>query len=400
MAKEKTNKIIVFALVLALTGFVIATIYAPRPIDWTPSYSQKHTSPLGEKLVYKVLPTLFENQRIVSMHSSLTSFLEKEVPYCTNFIFITDRFFPDESDTKKLLEVVEAGNMVFLAAERLSPELMSQLDIELKNNSFRDPTHTNNFIQFNFTNRRLKTATGYSYKKAISNNFITSYDTLRTTVLGHNHIGKTNFIRIKFGEGYLFFNSNPMAFTNYHLLKEDNSEYIFKCLSYLPSTSTVWDEFNKPGSGEVVSELGYILNNPALRVAWYLLLLGVVIFFLFKGKRRQRAIPVVTPPANSTLEFVKTVGRLYFVKKDHKDIAQKRFVYFLDFLRTRYFVDTSHRGDEFMEEVSKKSGIQQPTVGALFKVAGNVEKAWHISQDELQQFNRHLEYFYTHCNEL
>lgn len=397
MAKKQSNKTLVFFLVLVFTVFVVVSVFAPKPVDWTSSYSQRHGRPLGERLVYSVLPDLFPRQNLVTMHTRLDDFLEETTPINTNFIYISDLFSPDSVETEKLFEVVEAGNMVFIAAERLAPDLMSRLNLQIQHSGALDPSVPRDSIQFNFANRRLNIAMGYWFKKAISNHYFTSYDTLRSTVLGYNQEGKTNFIRIKMGAGFIYLNSNPLAFTNYHLLSGNNSEYIFKCLSYLPVSSTVWDEHHKPGKAGVGSELGYILRNPSLRIAWYLLLIGVLVYFIFKGKRRQRPIPVEAPPRNNTLDFVETVGRLYFVNQDHKGIAQKRFVYFLDFLRTRYFVDTSKRDSQLIEEVAKKSGIPERTVAALFKVAGNLEKVRLISQEDLQQFNRQIEYFYKNC---
>ncbi len=331
------------------------------------------------------------------MHSRLEEFLEGTIPFNTNFIYITDQFLPDILEQKKIFEVIEAGNNVFVAAGRLSDSLQHELKIEIRRSVKQDNIITTDSISMNFTNRKIKTAWGYWYKNAISDNYFMKYDSAKTTVLGYNNEGKTNFIRIRVGEGFLYLNSNPLAFTNYHLLTKDHSEYIFKSFSYLPVGPTVWDEFYKPGKSGVVNEITYILKDPSLRIAWYILLLGVFLYFVLKGKRRQKAIPVITPQRNNTLEFVETVGRLYFVNHDHLGIAQKRFIYFLDFLRTKYYVDTSNRDSRLIEEVSRKSGIPERTVTALFRVAANLGKVKYISQEDLQQFNRQIEYFYKNC---
>lgn len=384
-------------LAIAFIAFVVVAVFAPKPVDWSLSFSKRHDRPLGNKLVYSVLPTLFPGQNLVTMHSKLNTFLEGTIPLNTNFIFITNRFYPDSVETSEIFKIIEAGNNVFVAAENFSPEFVKPIHLKQIVMPVMDFSLPIDSINFNYANRQLKTAFGYWFKKGINNNYITAYDSARTTVLGYNQDGKTNFIRIKIGEGYLYLNSNPTAFTNYQLLSGNNSEYIFKCLSYLPVASTVWDEYHKPGGMLVGSELAYILNDRALRLAWYILLFGVLVYFIFKGKRRQRVIPIVEPPKNTSLEFIETVGRLYFVKHDHRGIARKRFIFFLDYLRTRYFVDTSVRDGKLIEEVSKKSGIAERTVAALFKVAGNLEKVNYISQEDLQQFNRQIEYFYKNC---
>lgn len=397
MGKQKSNKTQTIFVTLALIAFVYVAVIAPKPVDWSLSYSKKHDIPLGEKLVFSVLPTLFPNQSIVTMHSRLNDFLEGTTPLNTNFVYITDSYNADAEETDKLFEVVTAGNNVFIGAEKFSNEIRERLNIDQKHSIHIDYSLLVDSVTFNYTNRGFNTANGYRFKRAISNNYFTSYDSTKTTVLGYNQLGKTNFIRVKIGDGFLYLNCNPLAFTNYHLLSGDNGEYIFKCFSYLPVSSTVWDEFYKPGKSRIGSELDYILNDPALRIAWYILLFGIFVYFVFKGKRKQMAIPVVTPPKNNALEFVETVGRLYFVKQDHKGIALKRYIYFLDFLRTRYYVDTSNRNSKLIEEVSKKSGIAERTVTALFRVADNLEKVRYISQEDLQQFNRQIEYFYKNC---
>lgn len=397
MAKQKSNKSLMVVLAIAFIAFVVVAVFAPKPVDWSLSFSKRHDRPLGNKLVYSVLPDLYPGQNLVTMHSKLNAFLEGTIPLNTNFIFITNRFNPDSVETSEILKIIEAGNNVFVAAEHFSPEFIKPIHLKQVVMPVMDFSLPIDSINFNYSNRQLKTAFGYWFKKGISNNYIAAYDSTRTTVLGYNQDGKTNFIRIKIGEGYLYLNSNPTAFTNYQLLSGNNSEYIFKCLSYLPVTSTVWDEYHKPGGMLVGSELAYILNDRALRMAWYILLFGVLVYFIFKGKRRQRVIPVVEPPKNTSLEFIETVGRLYFVKHDHRGIARKRFIFFLDYLRTRYFVDTSVRDSKLIEDVSKKSGIAERTVAALFKVAGNLEKVNYISQEDLQQFNRQIEYFYKNC---
>lgn len=397
MGKPNSNKTLLIVLFVALLGFVYVAIIAPKPVDWSLSFSKKHDIPLGEKLVYNVLPALFPNQSLITMHSRLEDFLEGTTPLNTNFIYIADGFNPDQAETNKLMEVVMAGNRVFIASQNFSEIFKTQLNLTLELAAPLDYSLPRDSISFNFANRKLKSDYGYWFSKAISNGYFASYDSTKTTVLGYNNSGKTNFIRIKHGEGFIYLNCNPLAFTNYQLLSKNNSEYIFKCLSYLPVTPTVWDEFYKPGKSAMGSELGYILNDRALRMAWYIMLLGVLLYFIFKGKRTQRPIPVVAPPKNTTLDFVETVGRLYFIKEDHKGIAQKRYIYFLDFLRTRYFVDTSIRDGKLIEELSKKSGISERTVSALLKVAGNLEKVRYLSQEDLQQFNRQLEYFYKNC---
>ena len=70
----------------------------------------------------------------------------------------------------------------------------------------------------------------------------------------------------------------------------------------------------------------------ALLTAIFALLLYVVL----EMRRKQRTIPVMTKPKNDSLEFVKTIGRLYHDKGDHKNLCRKMSAYFLEHVRNRY----------------------------------------------------------------
>ncbi|MBL0018352.1 MAG: hypothetical protein IPP17_18390 [Bacteroidetes bacterium] len=132
------------------------------------------------------------------------------------------------------------------------------------------------------------------------------------------------FIRIDMGEGSFYLHSVPLMFTNYFMVDPVNNQYISKALSFLPVQDVIWDEYFKPGKVKTDSPVGHLLEQPALRWAWILALAGVLLFMVFESKRKQRIIPVIEPLNNTTLEFTKTVGILYFAHGDHKDISEKK----------------------------------------------------------------------------
>ncbi len=385
---------VVPSLVIALA---IVMAYAPREIDWSLSYSKKDKIPFGNSLLFDQLPVLFgEDEKVVTCHSEFTSFLEEVIPEATNYIVINKAYQPQNRELDKLLEVAAAGNSIFIAAQDLSDNLLDTFHLKINEMDLLQLKRLDS-VSFNFTNRQLKTPLGYWYKKAISNHYFTSYDTLKTTVLGINDTGKTNFIRLRLGAGEVFINLNPLAFTNYNMLVQDNYAYIFKCLSYLPRQATVWDEHYKPKPFETVSKLIYILNNRPLRYAWYLLLIGTALFYSFEMGRKQRKIPIIRPPENSTVSFVKTIGRLYFSRRNHLDIAKKRYTYFLEFVRSRYYINTTAEPDELHQQLSEKSGISIRTVKQLFELGSSLHHIKRLSEEDLEQFNKKIEYFYEHC---
>jgi hypothetical protein len=331
-------------------------------------------------------------------NGGIAGFLEEAIPLNTNLIFINDHLEIDAEDWSKVLQVAAAGNHVFLSGEQFSNNITDSLGFEIIQGIPLPRVLLNDSVGYNFTNKRLKVAGNYWYGRTITNNYFSRYDSLRTSVIGHNHLGQTNFIHTRWGAGAIYVNCNPIAFTNYHLVNGNKSEYIFKALSYLPVTTTIWDEKYKTGAPALASQMMFVLDNKELRMAWYLFLIGVVLFMVFQGKRRQRPIPVVEPPKNTSLDFVETIARLYFLNQNHLNIAQKRYQYFLDYLRSNYYLDTSLPESRLIEETSRKSGVPERTLASIFRMAANIEKVHQISHEDLHQFNRQLEFFYKNCH--
>ena len=402
MGQTGLNKIVLFGVAFLVIIAVFVLAYSPKPIDWSLGFSKTETKPFGSKLLSELLPELFDEENISTSHSSVSQFFESAAT-AENLIIINNTFKPEPADIEKVKELLSKGSHVFIAAENFPDSVKEWFGIDY-NEHFGSNIGVMDSLSFNLANRQLKTHLGYWYKMGITNNYFTSYDTLQTTVLGFNNAGKTNFIRIKQGEGWLYINLNPQAFTNYNMLVNSNYEYVFKCLSYLPDRATVWDEHYKvkhtgtKGTGyDRQSKLSFILDRPPLRWAWYLLLFGVLIFFLFESARRQREVPVVKPPGNSTISFIETIGRLYFSRKNHLDIARKRFSYLQEFIRSRYFINTSEMTDDLYRQLADKSMIPLRTIKQLFEPADKLAGMQSISEEDLEQFNRRIEYFYEQC---
>ncbi len=101
----------------------------------------------------------------------------------------------------------------------------------------------------------------------------------------------------------------------------------------MPNTvkEIIWDEYYRYShNNRNFSAFSYILGNDSLRLAFWLLLLLFLLIYLFESKRRQRQVPVITPLRNTSLDFVRTIGRLYYQRRDNHNLATKMVVHFQD----------------------------------------------------------------------
>jgi hypothetical protein len=142
------------------------------------------------------------------------------------------------------------------------------------------------------------------------------------------------------------------------------------------------------------------LINPSLRWAFYVTLSGLLLFIIFESKRKQRVIPLMAPPKNTTLEFVKTVGNLFYRTKNHKNIAHKKITYFLNHIRTHYRLDSSHFDEEFREKLEKKSGKPREQVDTVVALIQKLEQQTEVSKQELLALNQNIDVFYQNLKNL
>ena len=152
----------------------------------------------------------------------------------------------------------------------------------------------------------------------------------------------------------------------------------------MPEGSLHWTEYYQLGRLEAQSPLRYILSEPSLKWAFYVTLAGIVLFMIFKSKRTQRVIPVVEPLKNETLAFVKTIARLYYLKKDHKQLANKRILHFMDHLKQKLRIDVNDALEEVIGKVAAKTGSSEEDVRSLFLMIDKISMSKFISGEDMK----------------
>ena len=177
------------------------------------------------------------------------------------------------------------------------------------------------------------------------------------------------------GRGRLVLVSTPLLFTNYGILDDGARPYVLRLMNLLADRATVRLDASMAGGAVVGSEadrhnataLSFIVAQPALRWAYYTLLVGIVLFFIFTARRRQRVIPVIEAPENHDMEFVKLIGRLYFERHDNADLVLKRYAALTDTLRTDADIDLTDRRhlEDSLEQVAQLTGLPVAHIRAL-----------------------------------
>ncbi|HVO75937.1 MAG TPA: DUF4350 domain-containing protein [Ignavibacteriaceae bacterium] len=380
----------IFVLGITILLLIIFQVSSPKEIDWSLSFSSEDKIPYGSYILYRMLPELFPEKKITAAYYPAYNNLYERGHINSAYIFLNNDFSPDELDSRELIKYVKSGNYVFACANYFGGKLFDSLKANT-NISFTNKDSA----EINFFSDSLKKESPYQIKKSNVEFYFNQYDTLNTVILGINKNNKPNFIRTSFGEGFFYLSTVPEAFTNLTLLDSVNSEYAYKAISYLPSRlEIIWDEYYKANKSMVRTPLRYILSRESLKWSYYILIFSIIIYIIFQGKRKQRIIPIIPPLKNTTLEFVRLIGKLYYQQKDHKNIAQKKINFFLDYLRNRYSVRTDELNPEAVEKISLKSGTDKTDVKTIFNYINYIDISKKIKEEELKRINFLIETFY------
>jgi len=281
-----------------------------------------------------------------------------------------------------------------------------------------------NKVKITTTNPSLSTELNYIYEfdtlpygwTYFNQDFINRFTGRRIEIIGEleslQNLGneQPNLIKIQIGKGVVYLHSTPLLFTNLHQLKNENQEMAARLLGQLGGGKTYWADFNrKPHFDDVnndyndpskpdESALEFILSEPSLRWAYYLALLGLVLYLIFGAKRKQRAIPVLPSMENTSIEYAEVVSQLFFKQQNHLKLIDLKMDLFKQHIRERYRIKTPSTKDEFEPffiRLSTISGIPAEDIKWIFNKHITVQKELTADAITMVTFHKKLEEFYS-----
>lgn len=416
-------------LVLVLLFFLTRSSSEPN-YSWKEHYKPESKDPYGTYLVRNLLESYFPDQGFEVVRDSLNECLDSG-----SYVYIGDRFWLDSVALSQLLNFVDKGNQVFIACTYLPQNLMDTLSSMACGRAVEDSLAEDDYDEVpffdgnlyhvsdsvviaNFQHPSLADEKGYEFRRLFLKQsllyewafvpeevFCEGQTTL--TSLGQINGEHTNFMSVAFGKGQFLLHTTPIAFTNLHLLKKKGLDYASKSFSHLKKGKIYWDErpynpfANYAGgggdSGPKESPLKYILSQPALAWAWYILLGMAVTYLIFRAKRRQRVIPVLEKNTNTSLEFIGTIGRLFFLQNNHRQLAAQKMRLFLIFVREHYRMPTKDLNEQFAKSLAIRSNVSEDLITKIIYINYNIERSGTITEELLVDFHRMMEKFYREC---
>jgi hypothetical protein len=402
--KKNFAYIIIGVLVLGLV-FLVAKFSGngKHQFDSRITFYRKDKIPYGMYTAFQDLKYIFPKTKI-NVEKRAPGYWDSLSDYEGHqaIMIICPSFSADDYELKRLLDFAKNGNTVFISTRFLSSDAKQffHCDTELEGFSLNDPGEDDSFVT-SLPNPPFAADQRYTYPGLAYGAYCVSYDTSTAFPMGKNNLGQTNFLRFRTGEGNIYLHLEPMCFSNFFMLHRQNMAYYNQVLSVIPPdvTQLCWDEYYlRKKENENQSEpgvLSVLMSQRPFRYALLVLAVLLSLFALQEMRRKQRIIPESPLPRNASLDFVKTVGRLYYEKNDNRNLAQKMLSYFLEHVRNRYKLPTGRLEEDFIKNLKHKSGKSEETIRTIIKFSSYLQDNVEISDEQLASFHKQLELFYA-----
>jgi hypothetical protein len=397
MSRNKTILVIISAVLLLIMLFATLTEYKEVPVhQWRESYSYNDEQPQGLYIFKELAIRYFKD-----IPNTVNGFPEDTINSKSLYI----QFVPDHmeySTTSTLIEIARAGNDVLIISDFYNDDIAESLDLYLTDSSVKDSS-----MYFNFTDSALASDTNYLYSfhnrnfEALSLATFHLMEDNNYDYVDKEYIkvstpnGLIVMIAIPVGEGRVFYHVKKDLFYNYSYRQNQLFEYTQKIFSnFKPQHLYLLNPITTYSSAKSTSEnpLDFIMSQPALKAAYYLLILGILLYVFFGGKRKQKIIPVSEVNKNTSLEYIETVSQLFYQQGQHEKLVSHMRNIFHHKMQKRFFLAPDN--PNYLEVLAKKSKISKTELQYVIDRFKNLDDDSNFRGDQLVSLNRRLENIY------
>ncbi len=390
-------------LIIALVTIAILMLFQynkPKEVNWFPSFVAQHKIPYGTYVLNDLMHKWYP-ENLQQVNTPPFEVLQKDSTLQGTYFFVNNNISFGEAELNELLAWTANGNTLFIASNGFEEQLKDTLHLDTSGlyaelGGEQKQRHT-------LTHPNLKSKKSYAFGKDPYATYFSKIDTLNTKVMGtvnyYSQDGSEqeenfNLIKQPFGKGEIILSTFPKAFTNYFILEGNNRNYTAGLLSYIDGSKNIYmDNHYKSGKSFYTSPMYIFLNTKEFKWAYYIVLIGTLFYMIFEGKRKQRAIPVVIPLKNQTLAFTRTIADMYFEKGEQKSIADYKIDYFLEFIRSHFYISTLKRDETFYHNLASRSNHTLGEVKELFTYMEKLKIRTVVTDADLKRLNTLIEKF-------
>ena len=362
------NKWFILAAIVALiimTTMIFFEVVDKPVIKWSNKLDLESKSSSGLHLFKSLLETKYN--QVKTVESDSLNYLEDE--QSTLLIYIANKIVMDDSTYSTLLDYINRGNEALLITSSIR-NAKNQSMIKHRYND-ADTSMILTWADSTEYQYKLYYRDVTSPKKMAIKHIVEPYDSLSIysyedllTIQDTDQINYSILIRRNYGDGQLAMHSMPELFTNVTSLQDmylDNFEKTFnlfksqkvilhKNISYVPEKNET-------------SPIQYILEEPSLKSAYYLLLFTALLYAIFAAKRKQKPIPTLVENKNTSLTYVKTMSELYKAQDQNEKLVPHMQKIFFNKIKNKYFLDP--HSEDFARLLSLKAKVEEEEINKI-----------------------------------
>lgn len=389
-------------VLLFVLGFV-SLLWQPKHYVWKPTYSHTDEQPLGSYVFDSVMRAA-KGRDYKVQNVSFEELAKKRWKRRKGFLLVSSFLNLNAKESKSILKLAAAGHTVMLACNELySSTLTDSLALETSRGFDEEPSLSNETLNQSYKDTLTWLSGGNGYPMA-------RYEVSRTLIGGnifcdnrHATVYESHFyepedtvqihyrtlVSAPYKKGNIILSTTPLMFTNYAVLDSSTTFYSHRMMSLFGKKQVTRLDSSLELEEEEQALLRYIAKQPPLNLALWLLLLVCLLFIVFTSRRKQHAIPILKAPGNYSIAFVEQVGNLYHREKQTTDLVQKKYLYLVEELRRRFFINLEDETEDKrnFSIIAGKTGLKLDTVTQRIKDLRFISHlSYDISEGEMKQY--------------
>lgn len=367
---------------LGIVIIVAMQLSAPKPISWDYTYEAADKNPHGGWIPAQYLERTFAGEMKIVRNAQWAMPATDDARRTESYVIITHDFTPDEASRTRLLEMVSSGSTLFIASYSIDDSLSKMLSVKTRHAKLIDTIlfHANGAV------RAYKLGAFYH-----ANAFVPTDSNIWHTLA----LCDTSIVLMKrsFGAGTIVLCGTPDLLTNVVFLDTSMRDIPVAILSALPDKPITWDEYYKPKRSSDITVNQAIGSIPGLSLAFWILIATGIVYLVMAGRRRQRPIPVLAPVRNTSLDFVSTVGRLYYTRHDNLNLANKLARLFRDYVVNKLRLRIDIDAEALAQSISNASGADINVVSDIVRRISHADSGLEFSDEEIVAFHNDIHLF-------
>lgn len=390
---NKTTLGVIISVVCII--FLIGSIFFERTeintSNWQDSYDFESQEPYGAWLFRKMVDERFGNENVYENNRDI-NIAEIDTSGFL-YIYLASYGFKDEKE-KAIKYLAELGNEVLLIVDE---NLTNLTDVHHSSNDLFTDSDSLFRLEFPDTTLVYKNYRGSIEKASLFDPMtIDLTGRIEISILGISSDTSAFFYRKTLDEGYIHHHTAPFLFSNIGAKQEYYLKHWEWVMSKFKSKKVILDspfftDFN-PYNKANNSPIQYILSQKSLAWAYYAFLFTTIVFVFFRGKRKQRAIPVLVKNENTSIQYIDTLSELFKQQNQNEKLVPHMQAIFYHKIKQKYYLAHDHK--EFVEVLSRKSKIPEKNIRAIVNNLKSGSSGYHFSDDQLIMLYRRIEEFF------